>query len=43
MTSEVSLGIEGGSITGASGVIHMVTLFDAEVRLYSNEGVEETS
>ncbi|MDR1991237.1 MAG: hypothetical protein LBP70_00695 [Mycoplasmataceae bacterium] len=42
-TTGCTLTIEGGSVSSVSGVFHIVTLFNNEIDIYSNEGVQETT
>lgn len=41
MTSHCTLTIEGGSVSSANGEFHIVTLFDNNIQIFSNDGVEE--
>jgi hypothetical protein len=42
-TTGCELTIEGGSIASVTGQFHIVTLFNNEINIFSNEGVQETT
>jgi hypothetical protein len=40
-TTGCQLNIEGGTTTNVTGEFHIVTIFDNEIHIWSNEGVEQ--